>query len=227
MSIVVILQSNYLPWRGYFDLIRRADHFVFYDTAQFTKGDWRNRNRIMGRNGPIWLTLPTVTSSKFGQSIAETRISDKRWSKRHLGTLQAELGRSPFFREHLVQRLVQWYDTAGDMELLSEVNRFFIEGLMSILQIDTVLHSAADIPCSGDRTGRLVSICQHLEASRYLTGPAAQNYLDIDQFQKAGIAVDWMSYPNYPSYPQAGDGFHPRMSIIEAIAKLPARGLFE
>lgn len=226
MTTVVILQSNYLPWRGYFDLIRRADHFVLYDTAQYTKGDWRNRNRIMGRSGPIWLTLPTVTSTRFGQSIAETEIRDQRWTKRHLGTFQAELGRAPRYRSFLGPLLEDWYDRARDLHRLGEINRFFIERLMAVLDLRTVLHDAADLPQDGDRSGRLVSICRHLGATSYLSGPAAQSYLDVAQFKRQGIAVEWMAYPDYPPYVQPSDPYHPRMSIVEALANLPPERIF-
>jgi hypothetical protein len=54
----VVLQSSYIPWRGYFDLIHDADVFVFYDDVQYTVNDWRNRNRIKTANGVVWLTIP-------------------------------------------------------------------------------------------------------------------------------------------------------------------------
>lgn len=227
MKSVVILQSNYIPWRGYFDLLRQADDFVFYDTVQYTKNDWRNRNRILGQNGPIWLTIPTATSNKFGQTIAETKISDQRWAKRHLGTLQAAMGKAEHFRDTLAPALSEWYTEAGKMEFLSDVNRFFIERIMELLSLNTRLHSVPELPDIEDPTARLVAICKHLRATRYLSGPAAQSYLDTAQFEAEGIAVDWMTYPEYPSYKQHGAEFVSHMSILEALAALPKEKIFE
>jgi hypothetical protein len=226
LATVAILQSNYVPWRGYFDLIRRSDHFVLYDTVQYTKNDWRNRNRIVAPNGPVWVTIPVLQSNRFGQSIAETLISDPRWTRRHLGTLQAALGRAPRYRDVLAPALDVWYRDAAALNSLSGVNRLLIERVMQMLGLATKLHNAADLPQTGDRTGRLVSMCQALGARRYLTGPAARAYLDEAQFTRAGIAVDWISYPDYPAYPQADKGYTPAVSILDVLASLPADKVF-
>ena len=58
MKRVAIVQSNYVPWRGYFDLISSVDEFILLDDVQYTKQDWRNRNRINTENGVVWLTIP-------------------------------------------------------------------------------------------------------------------------------------------------------------------------
>jgi WbqC-like protein family len=226
LTTVAILQSNYVPWRGYFDLIRRSDHFVLYDTVQYTKNDWRNRNRIVTPQGPVWITVPVLHNNRFGQSIAETRISDPRWTRRHLGTLQAALGRAPRYRDALAPALSDWYAEAAGLDRLSAVNRLLIDRVMAMLGLTTRLHDAADLPQTGDRTGRLVSMCQALGATRYLTGPAARAYLDEAQFAAAGIAVDWMAYPDYPAYRQADGGYTPGVSILDVMANLPADKVF-
>lgn len=225
MTTVVILQSNYVPWRGYFDLLRRADHFVFYDDVQFTKNDWRNRNRIVGSQGPQWLTIPVETGGKFGQSIAETRISDPRWAKKHLATLQSNLGRAPFFRD-MLPRLQDCFQLAAEETHLSAVNRIFIRAIMAELGLSTQLHEAQDVAREGGKTGRLVAICSALGASRYLSGPAARNYLDETEFEAAGIQVQWMSYPDYPAYQQTNGGYEPGVSILDAMAWLSPQKVF-
>lgn len=226
MSTVVILQSNYIPWRGYFDLIRKADHFVFYDTVQYTKNDWRNRNRIVGVDGPLWLTIPVSTSGNFGQTIAETRVLDGRWAKKHLSSVQACLGRAPQFRDHLLPVLQGLYHAAAEETELSKINRIFIEGMMGLLGVNTTLHSSADIEQQGDRTGRLVSICKSLGATTYLSGPAAKSYMDVEQFAAADIAIEWMEYPPYPAYRQMNGGYEAGVSILDVMASLPATQVF-
>lgn len=63
LSIIAILQSNYNPWKGYFDLIALADIFVIYDEVQYTKNDWRNRNHIITLQVVQWITIPVKHDS--------------------------------------------------------------------------------------------------------------------------------------------------------------------
>lgn len=225
MTTVVILQSNYIPWRGYFDLIRRADHFVLYDTVQFTKNDWRNRNRIVGTSGPQWLTIPVATSGQFGQTIDQTTVSDPRWTRRHANALQSALGRAPRFSA-LGPVLGDLYSHASGMLHLSIINRFFIEAVMSLLGLTTRLHDAREFEVAGDRTGRLVSICRALGATRYLSGPAARDYLDTAAFAAVGIEVDWMTYPAYPAYRQMDGHYQAGVSILDTLASLDPKEVF-
>lgn len=225
MTTVVILQSNYIPWRGYFDLIRRADHFVLYDTVQFTKNDWRNRNRIVGPSGPQWLTVPVATSGQFGQSIDETMISDPRWARRHATALQSALGRAPLYGQ-LGPLIADLFAQAATLTRISAINRLFIEGVMSLLGLRTPLHDARDLPASGDRNGRLITICRELGATRYLSGPAARDYLDTAAFTAAGIRVDWMTYPAYPAYRQMDGGYQAGVSILDTLASLKPDEVF-
>lgn len=226
MTRVAILQSNYIPWRGYFDLVRRVDHFVLYDTVQYTKNDWRNRNRIVTPTGPVWMTIPVLHAARFGQTILQTRISDPRWTRRHLGTLQAALGRAPLYRATLAPVLEELYAQAATLGQLSAVNHLFLTRIMQMLGIRTQVHWAQDLPQDGDRTGRLVSICRALGARQYLTGPSARSYLDETQFHAAAITVEWMDYPAYPSYSQWGGGHVPGVSILDTLAYLPPEQVF-
>ncbi len=220
MTTVVILQSNYIPWRGYFDLIRRADHFVFYDNVQYTKRDWRNRNTIIAPSGPILLTVPVATTGLYEQTIEEARISDSRWATKHLKTFQLGLARGPYFKSQLEPLLSEWFAEIAPFERLGSVNRFLIEQVLQVLDIKTTLHDAADLPQDGNKSGRLVSICRALGATRYLSGPAAKSYLDEAQFATAGIAVDWMDYPAYPVYQQTDGKYQAGVSILDCLAHL-------
>lgn len=74
MKKVGVIQSNYIPWKGYFDLIHDVDLFVFYDDVQYTKNDWRNRNLIKTPTGAKWLTIPV--SSNLNNLIYEVELKD-------------------------------------------------------------------------------------------------------------------------------------------------------
>src|SRR4029079_17998839 len=119
---VAILQSNYIPWVGYFDIISRVDEFVIYDVVQFTKHDWRNRNRIKTAGGLQWLTIPVVTSGRFGQSVAETRIAAPDWTVTHCRVVAEAYARAPFFR-HYKDCIATAYEQCATIDLLSAVNR--------------------------------------------------------------------------------------------------------
>lgn len=226
MTTVVILQSNYLPWRGYFDLLRRADHFVIYDTVQYTTNDWRNRNRIVGPKGAQWLTLPIRTKGRFGQSINEAEISDPDWARRHVSAIDNALAQAPYYKPWLRERLHDWFHNISGETRLSKVNKALIGAIAGELGLRTRLHDAADLPQLGDRTGRLVSICAHLGATHYLSGPSAQNYLDEEQFAAHNIAVDWMRYTDYSHYKQVDGGYRSDVSTIDALAHLPIDMIF-
>ena len=85
--LIGIIQSNYLPWRGYFDFIDDVDLFVIYDDMQYTKNDWRNRNRIKTPQGPAWVTIP-IKQLSVNQLIQDTVIDYRKdWRRKHLASI--------------------------------------------------------------------------------------------------------------------------------------------
>jgi hypothetical protein len=225
MTTVVITQSNYIPWRGYFDQIRMADHFVFYDCVQFTRRDWRNRNRIMTPDGPRWLTIPVASKGRYTQSVDETEISDPGWADTHLKSLRHSYGRSRLFTEHgdLIETL---YGHAAGMKMLSQVNRAFTLALAEALGLGATFHDSRAFHLREGRSERLLGICKDLGATEYISGPAAQSYLDTELFTRGGINVRWMDYPRYRPYTQLGGDFEPGVSILDTLAHVPADEVF-
>ena len=213
---VAIIQSNYIPWRGYFDIIGMVDHFVLYDIVQFTKRDWRNRNRIKTAEGPQWLTIPVMTSGAYQQTIAETRIVEGQWAAKHWRTLSHAYSHAPYF-EHYRPRLADVYEACGSMRCLSAVNRVFIEFVSAELGLKTTISDAADYKVGDDRSGRLVDICVARGAGTYLSGPSARGYLDVGRFRDAGIDVEFMDYSAYRPYPQLHGDFEPSVSVLDLL----------
>jgi hypothetical protein len=223
MRTAVILQSNYIPWRGYFDLLRQADVFVLYDEVQFTERDWRNRNRIMTRDGPRWLTIPVLKSGKFGQTIAQTEVADASWARKHWARIQESYAKSPNF-----QVVSEWLEpclvAAGAETRLSQINHLILTRIAAYLDLSAEVLWSEDIPGSGDRIQRLVQICSQLGADRLLCGPAAQSYLDTSAFQAKDIEVDWMQYPTYPVTASSPEG--EPLSVLDALFWLPKDKIF-
>ena len=99
MKKIAITQSNYIPWKGFFDLIDDVDEFVLYDDMQYTRRDWRNRNKIKTPQGVQWLTVPVVSKGKYFQSIRDTELNGSEWALSHWKALQLNYGRAPFFSD--------------------------------------------------------------------------------------------------------------------------------
>ena len=216
MKTVAIVQSSYIPWKGYFDLIGFADEFILLDDVQFTRRDWRNRNRIKTPQGVAWLTIPVEVKGRYHQTIAETRIADSGWAGRHLKALRQSYGRAPHFEqfEPLLERL---YSDAARTHLLSEVNRSFIEEICRVLKIDTPIRSSSTFALTSGATERLVSICVQAGATRYLSGPSAQAYLDEELFRNAGVEVGYIDYTDYAEYRQLYPPFTHTVSIVDLL----------
>lgn len=212
---VAISQSNYLPWKGYFHQIARVDVFVLYDCAQYTRRDWRNRNKIMTPQGPQWITVPVLTKGEFLSPIEQIEVEDHRWVGKHLGAIKANYARAPFFKE-VFPLLEREYAALTDVRRLSEVNERLLRFVTQYLAIETKIMRSGDFQLREGKSERLLGICQDLGADCYLSGPAAKDYLDLGLFQDAGIAVEWMSY-QYQPYAQLGPAFDHFVSVIDLL----------
>ncbi len=213
---VAIVQSNYIPWRGYFDLIASVDEFVLYDDAQFTKRDWRNRNKIKTVNGPMWLTVPVDTKGKFLQKIKDTRIIDPAWGQQHWKSLQTCYSKAGFFSE--VRDLLEPIYRARKYDFLSELNRDLTLVILDYLKAETRVSSSMDyLLTREDPTEKLIELCRQTGATTYVSGPAAQDYLKEDLFQQHGIAVRYFAYPEYHPYRQLYPPFIPGMSVLDLL----------
>jgi hypothetical protein len=212
---ISIIQSCYIPWKGFFDLIGRCDEYVVYDSAQFVKGHWHNRNRIKTAAGANWLTIPVITSNRLRQSIREVEISEK-WADRHWSIVEQAYKRAPFFEKYapIIRR---WYEAADTTTRLSEVNLIFISGIAAQLGIATRITSDLMYSFEGARNARLLGIIRAAGADRYLSGPAAKSYLDQSEFAKAGVSVEWMDYGRYQTYPQLHGDFIHEVSCLDLL----------
>jgi WbqC-like protein len=214
---VAVLQSSYIPWKGYFDLMRQVDEFILYDDAQFTKRDWRNRNQIKTKDGLLWLTIPVDVKNKFTQAIKDVTISDPSWSGKHFKTIAAAYARAPHFRDNrdALEELFRGATSAR----LSDVNRHLLEGLAKLLGIGTKLSWSMDYQLPEGRIERLVALCRQAGATSYLSGPSARDYIaqDARLFADAGIDVSYIDYGGYPEYAQLYPPFVHQVSVIDLI----------
>ena len=213
MKKVAILQSNYIPWKGYFDLIAHVDEFIFYDDVQFTKNDWRNRNKIKTPKGTEWISIPV--GKDINRKIKEVEISDEKWRATHWKTLQLNYRRAKHFDE--VAAVLEPLYTQDPSANLSEINRRFIERTCNFLGITTTFKNSWEYPLVEGKTERLVSLCQQAGATEYVSGPAAKDYLQVDSFDNVGIKVSWFDYSGYQEYPQLWGTFQHQVSIVDLL----------
>ncbi|MEM9602532.1 MAG: WbqC family protein [Pseudomonadota bacterium] len=212
---VAIVQSNYIPWRGYFDLIAAVDEFVLYDDMQYTRRDWRNRNRIKTADGLRWLTVPVRVKGKYHQRIRDTEIDGTAWAAKHWHALEQNYRRSACFAD-VAEWLEPIYRGAPPTHL-STLNRQLIEAVCRVLGINTTISNSWDYAAEGDRSERLASLCQAAGGSVYVSGPAAKAYLDENVFARAGIEVRWFDYAGYPAYPQLWGDFEHGVSVLDLL----------
>ncbi|MEM8953026.1 MAG: WbqC family protein [Verrucomicrobiota bacterium] len=213
---IALLQSNYIPWKGYFDLIGLCDEFVIYDEVQYTKNDWRNRNKVKTPDGPKWITIPVKASNRFGQRILDTTTADDRWRAKHWRTISHSYAMSPFFEE-FAPPFEKLYSSRIGGDSLSEINLAFISEVTRILGINTPITSSLGYPSQGDKTERIMQICRQSGATHYLSGPAASRYIDQSAFQQEGITLEYIDYDSYPRYPQPHGDFTHAVSILDLI----------
>lgn len=215
MKRIAIVQSNYIPWKGYFDLIRSVDEFILLDEVQYTRRDWRNRNRIKTPQGTKWVTIPVKVRGRYHQRIDETTIDDPGWAKNHWETLHHFYRASAAFDE-IAPRIESLYASV-DSASLSEVNRRFLEEICAILGIETRFSWSTDYGAEGAKGERILNLCLSAGADVYVSGPSARDYLDEAPFEDAGVRVEWFDYSGYPEYPQLHPPFVHEVSIVDLL----------
>ncbi|WP_345993670.1 WbqC family protein [Sulfurimonas sp. HSL-1716] len=214
MKKIAILQSNYIPWKGYFDLISSVDEFIFYDDVQYTKNDWRNRNKIKTFQGVQWITIP-VEQKNLEQKIKDTKVADNRWNKKHWSTISQSYAKAKYFQEY--KDIFEELYLKGEEKYLSEINYKFIMTINKILGITTKIRWSDEFELSNGQTEKLLAICKQCDANVYLSGPAAKNYFNKNLAKQENIQVEWIDYSGYPEYNQLFLPFEHSVSIIDLI----------
>ena len=209
---VGVIQSNYIPWRGYFDFINSVDTFVIYDDVQYSKGSWRNRNQLKFPEGPKWITLPVKVN--LGMTINEVTVKELDWKKLHAEQLKSSLGNAPFYKD----AIEVWERAINiDSPFLTDLNISITNSICQYLGITTKIVRSEPFDLTGTKTDRLMDLFRKIGATSYLSGPAAESYLDVELFKENKISLYYKKY-NYPVYPQQFGEFCPAVSILDLIA---------
>jgi len=216
MKKIALFQSNYIPWKGYFDIINDVDVFVFYDDVQYTKRDWRNRNIIKPKTGTQWLIVPVVNDKLREKKIYEVEIDSKsQWQEKHLKTLMLSYSKAPYINQYttLLEEIYQgkiWMN-------LAEMNVHFTKLICKELGIVADFHNLQDLNVLGDKDGeRVINVCKKLGCNYVINGPAAQDFTDMSLFDEAGITIEFKNY-DYPTYRQLNLPFVHKVSILDLL----------
>lgn len=212
---VAIIQSSYVPWKGYFDIIRSVDHFVLFDDAQYTRRDWRNRNQIKTPQGLAWLTIPVKSKGLYAAPIRAIEVESREWAAAHWSAIRRNYARAKHFQSE-GPAIEELFQTCSDHRL-SQINRHFIEGLCRILGIATPMSWSWQYDLAPGRSERLLSLCQQLGAETYLSGPSAASYLDEDLFRRQGVRIEYVDYSGYPEYPQLFPPYESHVSVVDLL----------
>lgn len=211
---MVVLQPGYLPWLGFFDQLHRADVFVYYDDVQYDKHGWRNRNRIKTQAGPTWLTVPVLHSGHGVQRILDVEIDARTaWQRKHVASIRQAYARAPYCDRYLseLEEVLQ-----RKWERLVDLDIACVELLARWLGLKRQIERSSMLGIGGERSERLLNVCLHFGASRYVSGDAAQTYLDVALFERHGIAVEWQRFV-HPVYPQLHGEFLPFLSALDLV----------
>jgi hypothetical protein len=217
---IAISQSNYIAWKGYFDLINKVDEFILYDDAQYTKNDWRNRNKIKTPNGTQWLTIPVDSKGSHFSKIIEKKITDKNWAVKHWNQIKQNYIKAKNFKKY--KNIFEELYLSCKEEFLSEINHKFIIAINQILGIKTKIRFSSEFKIYGDKTEKLINICKECNATVYVSGPAAKIYFDEELAKKENILVEWMNYDNYKEYDQLYPPFEHGVTILDLILNADA-----
>lgn len=214
MKTVAVIQSNYLPWKGYFDIIHDVDLFIFYDDVQYTKNDWRNRNKIKTLKGAEWIAIPV--GKREDRLICDVEINDRSWSEKHWQKLNQCYLKAPFFKCY--EGFFKEFYLKDEYQNLSELNQFLIKAISKeFLGIQTTFADSRTFKPAGKKLDRLIDLLLKAGATKYISGPSARGYIDELQFLEVGIELVYKDYSGYPEYPQFFPPFTHQVSILDLL----------
>ena len=216
MRTIVVSQPTYLPWLGYFRIMKEADVFVFLDSVQFERRSWQCRNRIKSVKKWIWQTVPT--HSKHGTFIKDVEIDNtKPWQRQHWNALRTCYGKAPYF-DLYAPFFRSVYEAKWTK--LASLNIYIIKYLLSQLGLSPSFLKSSDLKAKGAKTSLLLDICTMLDADRYVSTIGSKEYMQKDEaeklFKDRGITLEFFEY-KHPVYPQLFGDFVPYLSVVDCL----------
>jgi len=212
-----IIQSSYIPWKGYFDIIHDVDVFIFFDDAQYTIRDWRNRNKIKTNSGTKWLSVPVEKQTSYRTLlICQMQIcAEQAWQRKHFRSFETNYSKAKYYADY--KYLIEDFYLDKKWESLSEMNIYMTRKICDVFGITAEFYNSKDFDFDGIKTDKLVNMCKHFEADHYLSGPAAKDYIEPEKFEEADIALEYKDYSGYPEYNQLYPPFDHYVTVLDVI----------
>ncbi len=212
----MISQPTYLPWTGYFRIMKEADVYVFMDNVQFEQRSWQSRNRIKSTQNFAWLSIPTHHGSQ--SRISEVEVDNsKPWKRQHLNAIKTSYGKAPYFSLYSSFFKSIYESSWTELALL---NICLIKYFSAKLGLSPVFVRASKLGLEGKRTTLLLDICKMFGADRYVSSIGAKNYMEQDGaksiFEKERIKVEFLEVNSF-KYPQLFGEFIPELSVIDLL----------
>ena len=214
LSKIAILQSNYIPWKGVFDMIHQVDTFVFLEDVQFTKRDWRNRNQIMTPNGLQWITVPVKKAPRESKIYEVEIFNDSNWQRNHYDAFTHNYAKAPYFKDY--KHILEEIYLKNIWNNLSEFNIKTTILISKVLGINTRFINSRNLSTTGKKDDKLIEICKQVGAISYLSGPAAKSYIDDEKFKESNIKLSYINY-EYPEYKQLYGPFSHYVTILDLL----------
>ena len=212
--IVSIHQPAYIGYLAYFARIAASDLHVVLDHVSYEKNSFINRNRILGANGPQWLTVPIKTAGRMGQPIREIETASDSWPIKHWRSLEQAYSKAPYWQRNRPNLMGDFAYAA--MHDFPYSNSILTSHLLKLLEIRTPRRSSCEIKACGAKSDLILNICREFGATVYLSGPLGRDYLNLEAFERAGIEVRFHDY-RHPEYPQTKPGFTPNLSVLDLL----------
>lgn len=212
------IQSSFLPWFGYFGMMKASSHFVILDDVQYDKNGWRNRNRINRSGEYQWLTVPVRLGNAFGQQIKDVEIDyTQKWIPKILGSIEANYKKSGYYSHfgEIIESAIM-----RKPKTLHELNFDLIQRIAQELQLPTKIEVSSNIQTSTDPNQRLIDFTRKYNCNTYLSGQAAIDYLNIEKFSASRINVLWYEFDEMIEYTQQSTKFLSKLSIIDLLMNL-------
>lgn len=213
MKSSAILQSSYIPWKGYFDLINDVDEFIFLDDVQFTKRDWRTRNRLKTATGAQWITIPVGDDTN--RLISDVQIKEHSWQLKHYKTIVTNYSKSPYFDRY--KNFIEGIYLDVKWKSLSELNQYVIKKISNELGIKTSFKDSRDYDVTSKKNARILDLLIKSDSHKYISGPSAKDYIDPKSMEASSIELIWKDYAGYPEYPQRFKNFEHNVSILDVL----------
>jgi hypothetical protein len=212
---ISILQPSFIPWIGYFKIIKKSDIIVFLDDVQFNKRSWQQKNNIKTATGPLNLTIPVFSKNKFNQKINEVLIDYKNdFIKKHLVTIAQNYSKAEYFKLYF-NNIEKIYNQKPKylFDLNSQFIFFFIE---KIFNVKKKYYFSSDLNFKSKKSQLILDICKKFNSDIYISAEGAKDYLDEDSFKNEKIKIEYNRYNNC-NYRQLYGSFISNLSIIDLL----------